>query len=369
MLQGHLFAVPFDHDRLETVGDAVPIIDDVSTNIILDSAQMSVSFEGTVAYTPGDADTSLNPIDWMSADGKTSTLRATRAAWSNPRFSPDGRKLAFQVSDGGQSDIWIYELSRGALTQVTFDPSQDVVPVWTPDGRRIAFSSDRAKAGVFNMYWVNADGTGDLTRLLESNETQVASSWHPSGEFLAFHGAVAGTLDLMILPMHRDENGRWAPGTKPTVFLTLPERQFSPMFSPDGRWIAYTSAERGRLDVMVRPFRGPGGPWLVTPDTGIFPRWSASTSELLFQDSTERKVMSLKYTVVGDSFLADKPTIWSPTNYVRGSGLDSVMYDLHPDGRRVAMAAARERRATAPDQVVFLFNFGNHLRQIAPERE
>jgi Tol biopolymer transport system component len=264
----------------------------------------------------------------------------------------------------------VYELGRDALTQVTFDPSQDVVPVWTPDGTRLAFSSDRANAGIFNMYWVNADGTGEVTRLVESPESQVASSWHPSGEFLAFHQEQGGTgSDLMILPMRRNESGRWAPATAPYPFLTLSGAQISPMFSPDGRWIAYTSTERARLDVLVRPFRGSGGPWLVTRTTGIFPRWSTSSAELLFQDSLERKVMSLKYAAVGDSFVADAPRVWSPTNYVRGSGLNSVMYDLHPDGRRVAIAVARQERTATPDQIVFLFNFANHLRQTVPERE
>jgi serine/threonine-protein kinase len=382
MRQGTLFAVPFDLDRLEATGQAAPVIDDVSTNVILDSAQLSFSSEGTLVYVSGDADTSLNPIDWMSADGKPSPLRAAKSAWSNPRFSPDGRKLAFQVSNAGQSDIWVYEFGRDAMTQVTFDPSQDVVPVWTPDGTRLAFSSDRAKPGIFNMYWVNADGTGDVTRLFESQETQVASSWHPSGEFLAFHQAGSNTsadlmnqvgsntsADLMMLPMRRDNNGRWAPGSAPRTFLALPGLQISPMFSPDGRWIAYTSAERGRLDVMVRPFHGSGGPWMMTPAGGIFPRWSATASELLFQDSLERKVMSVAYTVVGDSLLAAAPRVWAPTNYVRGFGLNSVMYDLHPDGRRVAFAAAREQRVTLPDQVVFLLNFADRLREIAPTPE
>ena len=141
------------------------------------------------------------------------------------------------------------------------------------------------------------------------------------------------------------------------------------MFSPDGRWIAYTSTERARLDVIVRPFRGSGGPWLVTPRGGIFPCWSASSAELLFQDSLERKVMNMKYDVVGDSFLTDAPKVWSPVSYVRGSGLNSVMYDLHPDGRRVAIAVAREVRPAAPDQLVFLFNFANHLHRTVQERK
>ena len=90
-------------------------------------------------------------------------LRPTKAAWANPRFSPDGQKLALDISDGKQSDIWVYEWASDTLTQLTFDPSQELGPVWTPDGQRVLFSSDRAKpGGVTNLYWINADGTGDV---------------------------------------------------------------------------------------------------------------------------------------------------------------------------------------------------------------
>ena len=103
-------------------------------------------------------------------------------------FSPDGQKLAIDISDGKQRDIWVYDWARDTLTQLTFDPGDDRLPVWTPDGRRIVFASDRAKPGTYNLYWVNADGTGEVTRLTDSPEDAVrGSSWHPSGRFLAFH--------------------------------------------------------------------------------------------------------------------------------------------------------------------------------------
>ena len=197
MQQGTLFAVRFDLDRLETIGQAVPALEGVAANpAVTGGAQLAVSSEGTLVYVPGTAATTANPIDWLTRDGKTSVLRATKADWANPRFSPDGQKLALEISDGKQNDIWVYEWARDTLTQLTFDPGQDRIPVWTPDGRRIVFASDRAKAGITNLYWVNADGTGDVTRLTDSPESQIPWSWHPSGKFLAFHanrGATATT--------------------------------------------------------------------------------------------------------------------------------------------------------------------------------
>ena len=200
----------------------------------------------------GAAATRANPIDWLTRDGKTSVLRAAKADWANPRFSPDGQKLALDISDGKQRDIWVYEWARDTLTQLTFDPARIEFPVWTPDGRRIVFASDRAKPGVINLYWVNADGTGDVTRLTDSSR-------NPGRLFVASKRQVPGVhakrgatqLDLMILPMEGDAARGWTPG-KPTVFLSTPANEVLPMFSPDGRWIAYVSNEAGGICRCVR---------------------------------------------------------------------------------------------------------------------
>lgn len=219
-------------------------------------AKLAFSSDGTLVHVPGVAAAVAIPIEWMTRDGKTSPLQATKAHWANPRFSPDDQKLALDISDGKQRDIWVYEWARDTLTQLTFDPGEDRGPVWSPDGRRIVFASDRAKPGVRNLYWVNANGTGEVTRLTDSPENQNAQSWHPSSRFLAFHGA-SGGRDLMILSLEIDAGRGLLPG-KPTVFLGMPSTEVFPMFSPDGRWIAYASNEAGNtFDIYVRPFPGP----------------------------------------------------------------------------------------------------------------
>ncbi len=360
MHQGTLFAVRFDIDRLETMGRAVPALDGLSASTNAGSAQVGFSSEGTLVYKPGVEGVGTNPIDWMTRDGTTSVLREAKADWSNPRFSPDGRMLALDITNGKQRHIWVYELARDTLTQLTFDPGEDHAPVWTPDGRRIVFASDRAKAGVPNLYWVNADGTGVVTRLTDSPHTQRAFSWHPSSRFLAFQenrGDTTGGqgLDLMILPMEGGAGRGWTPG-KPTVFLGTQAGGMFPMFSPDGRWIAYVSTS----SVFVRPFSGAGGPWRVGGGA-VGPRWSTTTHELLFQDATFR-LMSVPYAVVGDSFRADKPQVWSPTSIFGNSPTYSdSRYDLHPDGTRVAGVVSRDAGT-----VVFVFNFFDYLRKIAP---
>ena len=380
MQRGMLFAVRFDLDRLETMGQAVPTIEGVATNPAGGGAQVALSSEGTLVYVPGTVATAATPVDWMARDGQTSVLRATKADWANPRFSPDGQKLAFDISDGKQHHIWVYDWVRDTPTQLTFDPGEDRFPVWTTDGRRIVFASDRAKHGIGNLYWVNADGTGEVTRLTDSLESQVPSSWHPSGTFLAFTETRGGTrTDLMILPMEGNAARGWTPG-KPTVFLSTTANETAPMFSPDGRWIAYFSNEAGggiNFDVFVRPFPGPGGEWRVSTDGGFHPRWSTTAHELLFLHPSQRnslgsrratspsEVMFAPYAVVGDSFRADKPQVWSPTN-IGGAILAIATYDLHPDGKRLAVRAAQDQVSAVQDHVVFVFNFADYLRKIAP---
>ena len=367
MQQGTLLAIRFDCDRLEPIGQAVPALDDVTANPNLGSSQLAFSSEGTLIYL-SEALTGATPIDWMMRDGQTSVLRALKADWANPRFSPDGLKLALDISDGKQRDIFVYEWAQDTLTQLSFDPGQDRTPVWTPDGRRIVFSSDRAKPGTLNLYWTNADGTGEEARLTESPESQIAQSWHRSGRFLAYEANRGATgLDLMILPMERDALRRWTPGT-PIEFLSTPGLERTPMFSPDGRWIAYFSAEAvGDIpDVYVRPFPGPGRQWRISTGGGFFPHWSATAQELLFQ--RQGKVMFAPYAVLGDAFRADKPQLWSPTSYI-GFRFGNYSYDLHPDGKRLALDAARSEDNVVQDKVVFVSNFFGYLREITAARK
>ena len=134
------------------------------------------------------------------------------------------------------------------------------------------------------------------------------------------------------------------------------------MFSPDGRWIAYVSNESGRNEIYVRPFPGPGGKWQVSADGGVTPTWSRARSELLY-GTPSGQIMVAAYTTEGESFRAEKPRLWSEGRYVvRGSR----MFDLHPDGNRVAMATAPVASGVKQDKLTFLFNFFDELRRIVP---
>jgi hypothetical protein len=199
MQQGTLFAVRFNLDRLETVGEARPALEGVTANISTGGAQVGFSPDGTLVYVPGTAGSINNPIDWMTRDGGLGAA-VREADWSQPRFSPTLR-LALSVFDGKQRDVWVYDWARDAMQQLTHDPGNDGNPVWTHDGKRIVYQSDPLKNSRSNLFWANADGTGDAVRLTDSPNNQQPWSVHPSGKFIAFQeNTGTNAIDLMILP-------------------------------------------------------------------------------------------------------------------------------------------------------------------------
>ncbi|MDP3718720.1 MAG: protein kinase [Acidobacteriota bacterium] len=357
---GMLFAAPFDLERLAATGPPVPALEGVMSNVGTAAAQFAVSVTGTFFYLPGQS-SSGQPITWLDDAGNTTPLRPTPANWFELRFAPDGRRLAMQLADGASTDIWIYEWARDSLSRLTFEPAGDNFPVWTPDGRRIVYASSGAAPATSGLVWRRADGTGDAERLTESSNRHRPASWHPSGNLLAFEEQSGANVDLMLLPMTGDEASGWKPGT-PTVFLNSPAQEREPMFSPDGRWLAYISNESGRNELYVRPFPGPGGKWQISTGGALHPTWSRTKPELFF-GSPLGQIMVAPYAVEGDSLRAEKPRLWSQRRMVRSQ---NRMFDLHPDGTRFALAPVEQAAGVKHDKVTFLINFFDHLRTIAP---
>jgi Tol biopolymer transport system component len=367
---GTLFAMPFDLDRLTPAGPAVPVLEGVISNAGTASAQFAVSANGTLVYLPGRSVAGPGvPIHWMRQDGKTTPLRATRAAWNNLMFSPAGDRLAMQLTDR-QSDIWVYDLARDVITPVTSDPADDSVPVWTPDGRQLVFASTRSDKRAANLYVQAADGTGAAERLTDSPNAQRPGSWHPSGKYLAFEELVPpGQSDVMMLPMEGDVGSGRKPG-KPTVFLNSAAHERQPTFSPDGRWLAFVSDQSGRDEVYVRPFPGPGGQSQISSTGGLFPTWSRTRHEIFYSTATatgtgSRQLMVVPYAVVEGAFRAEKATLWSTGRHqTRGP---QRMFDLHPDGTRFAVAPLEDAEiAGTVDHVSVFLNFFDELRRVAP---
>jgi serine/threonine-protein kinase len=352
--------VPFDLKRLEVTGQPAPVLEDVTSNPSNAGAHFSFSQTGTFVYLSGTAAVQDLSIQWMGRDGKMQPLRQNPAVYYNPEFSPNGKLLALDIGSGRRRDVWTYDWQRDTLTRLTFTGDSNFGPIWTPDSQRITYDMQE-KGGVFNIYWKRADGSGDAQRLTESKFQQRASSWRPDGKTLAFFQLNPDTSwDLYTLTVEGDEKSGWKPG-EPKPFLNSPFAEVRPVFSPDGRWLAYMSNESGAFEVYVRPFPGPGGKWQISTGGGINPKWSPASRELLYLAPTN-KIMVATYTASGDSFQAGKPSVWSETQTaVRGAG---VNFAIHPDGKRVAVfkTPGTETQAQA-NKVTIIFNFFDELRR------
>ena len=358
---GTLFVSPFDLNRLEVTGPAVPAVDEIISNAITGGVQFSVSDTGTLAYLPGRSIGTGTPLHWMERSGNTTLLRVWPANWFNLAFAPDGRRVAMEIRER-TSDIAIYEWARDTLTTLTQDPGRATKPVWTPDGSRIAFASTRADKSAANLYWQRADGRDEPKRLTTSVNQQEPTSWHPSGAFLAFEETQPPlNLDVMILPFEGSDATGWKAG-QPFVFVNSPYIEGGPAFSPDGKWLAYSSKESGREEVYVRPFPGAEPKWQISTDGGTLPTWSRSKPELFF--GANSRIMVTTYTVKGATFEAEKPQLWSEGRYqTRGA---NRMFDLHPDGQRFALAPAPQSSDSPKQDHVFLvLNFFQELRRAA----
>jgi serine/threonine-protein kinase len=361
---GTLFAAPFDLDRLELTGTPVPVAEGVNASTGTGAVNFAVSDNGTFVYLQGPGVGLDAPILWMDRAGGTTPLRAAPSAWSNPKFSPDGTRLAMDLQvSGGLPAIWVYDWARDTSTRLTFGDGADIRPSWTPDGKRMAFASTRGGSANANLFWQRADGTGDVQRLSQSAQTQVPTSWHPNGKLLAFQQQdPKSAWDLMILPVEGDEQSGWKPG-KPEVFLSTPFDEQSAQFSPDGRWIAYYSNENGQAEVYVRPYPASAGSrWQVSNGGGLYPIWSQTRPELFYL-TPDQHIMVASYKADA-GFRSDKPQLWTPNRLLNRPRL--VSYDLHPDGKRVAMAAIPAETSAKQDKVVFIFNFFDELRRLAP---
>jgi Tol biopolymer transport system component len=312
----------------------------------------------------------------MDAAGNTSALRSKSSAWGAPRVAPDGRRIALAINDGKQTDVWVYEWERDTLTRITSDPGSDVGPIWSPDSRWIAFASVRAGrpgSEVLNLYAQRADGTGDAIRLTDSPESQVPGSWHPNAKVIAFHEGSPGRgrQNIMTLALEGDSAAGWKPGHT-SVFVGGPFLKARPSFSPDGRWLAYTETASGGWEVYVRPFPGPGGRWQVSSGGGLDPVWSLVKNEILFRSGgTTGRLWAAPYSYEGDEFRPGKPAPWTPSPIgapTLGLSLGRI-FDLHPDGKRVAVALPAQASPEAGgDKVVVVLNFFDELRRLAPRK-
>jgi len=364
--QGTLFGVSFDPARFELRGTPAPVVEDLAGNASQGGGQFDFSREpsgpGALVYLSGKTSAVTWPVVWLDSSGKIQPLVTKPGLYFNPRVSPDGQRLALAVSGGTGYDIWVYDAQRDSMTRLTFTGQDTRWPVWTPDGKHIAFRTSSQSGTSLN--WIRADGGGEAQRLLESKYETVAHSFSPDGRRLAYYEVNPETgPDLWTLPLDLSNPEHPKPG-KPELFLRTPFAEVAPVFSHDGRWIAYFSEESGKREVYVRPFPGPGGKWQISTDGGAYPVWSRNGREL-FYETPDSFIMVAEFTTKGDSFAAGKPRLWSQTQ-IFDTG--NVHADLAPDGKRFAVFPRRETAGEDKTalHVTFLLNFFDELRRRVP---
>ena len=199
---GTLMAASFDPERQEIKGQSVPVLSGINSDR---SGTMDYAFsrDGTLVYLP--ARSAARTLVWVDRQGKTQSLTDIQRDFHFPQLSPDGRSVAVTIRTTNGDNIWIYDLARAILTPLTFD-GVNGVPVWTLDGRRLAFTSNRA--GSLNLFWMQADGTGEVEQLSTSLERQTSFSWSPDG-LLAYHQTTGGVDgDIWILPLDGERKPR-----------------------------------------------------------------------------------------------------------------------------------------------------------------
>jgi Tol biopolymer transport system component/Ser/Thr protein kinase RdoA (MazF antagonist) len=332
--QGHLLykrgstlmAQRFDPERLELQGDPIPLAADVLGGVFSwGGAEFGVSGEGVLAFLAGKSQGETE-LAWFDRSGQRLGQLGEPEIYWDPRLSHDGRRVVLGIGRDSL-DLWLHDLGRDVRTRFTFDPANDLTPVWSPDDARIAFSS--ARVGMGELYRRDAAGTGQDELLFSSDSALDIGDWSPDGRLLVF--SIINRQTGLDLWTYSFEDGKARP------WLEGPEDQWGPRLSPDGRWIAYASDESGRYEIYVRSFPDPQkGRWQVSRAGGFGPTWRADGRELFYlvDDGT---LMAVDVRTQG-SFDSSTPRSLFQVSFKRT--LSGMPYDAAPDGQRFLINTA-----------------------------
>ena len=352
-----LWAAPFDIERLELTGDPVPVVENVQTSF--GRADYGLATDGSLAYrTP--ITTNRRSLVWVSRDGREEPVGAPFATYAWVTVSPDGTRVALDASDAGNSDIWIWDIARRAMSRLAVDPGSDQIPVWWPDGQRVLFESHRDGPGM--VYSRAADGNGPVTLVHESPAHQLPTSVSADGRQLVAEEVGregSGGSDLALISLDGESR------TAPLIRTPFNERQAK--LSPDGRWLAYYSDESGQAEVYVRPFPGVNADrWQVSVGGGTQPIWHPNRLEMFYWNPAERAVMAVPFSA-GLEFSAGIPERLFQGPYDLENPARRT-YDVAPDGERFLMikndSAAAE--LADPSQIVLVTNWLTELKRLVP---
>jgi serine/threonine protein kinase len=324
---GQLMARPFDARRLAFTGDAQPIADGLRFNPELGQTAFYASSEGTLAYVT-DAPTDLSLV-WMDRQGHRLEVPTVLAGAVNPALNADARQVAFHV--GATPDIWTYDFDRNQTTRLTTDPAADWFPLFSRDGSRLLFASNRENPGMSGLYEKTSDGAVRERNILapEPGIVMIPRDWDHNGTKLIFEkgGGFGTQRDIWVLPM--------VPGQQPSPYVATAADERHPTLSPDGRWLAYASNESDNYQVIVQAFPDPSqGRFTIA--SGRFPRWRRDGGELYFMDPDGWLVAVAVRTAPTFEVLRTTRLFAAP--FVPGVTDLSIPYDVTRDGRRFLMS-------------------------------
>jgi Tol biopolymer transport system component len=356
MRESTLLAQPFDVRRLALAGGAVPVAERVGSFRL--SAYFSTSATGVLAYR--NAGTILSNLVWYDRAGTLIGPAGEQGAYWDVALSPDGTRVALTLDDERQAagqGISVLEFARGVTSRVTFDAAPDSTPVWSPDGRRIAFVASRPDGtGVFHK----ASGSGGKEEVLlpPTSAVKWPNDWSRDGRFLLFSSQEPGTkLDLWVLPL----TGDGAPAGPPAPFLQTEFNERQGQFSPDTHWIAYVSDESGKPEVYVQPFPASSGEdsrVRISVDGGSQPRWRRDGNEL-FYVSLDGTLMAADVSM-GPALKAGVPKVlFAPPIQIADEVENSFQWDVAASGDRFLINTA----STALEPMTVVLNWTAALRK------
>ncbi len=335
---GSLMAQPFDPTSRQSLGDPFPVAEKVGVDVAYRGG-FSASTTGVLLHARGGA-RPIARLTWFDRAGKTLGVAGDPGEYFNVSLSPDEHRVAVSLQTGtpANRDIWLLDLTRaGAASRLTFDPGQDGVPIFSPSGGDVAFGSTRS--GPWNIYMKPAAG-GQEVLVRESSSTNYLTDWSRDGKLFVYSEAVGTTgLDLFVLPLA---------DKKPVLLLQTPFNEDHPVFSPDGKWIAYESNESGPVQVYVRPYPASSAQYMVSRNGGAMPQWRNDGKELFFL-SLDGTMMSADINTTSN-FEAGVPRTLFPTG-VAFTG-NRRQYAVAKDGKRFLVIVPEQRTSPAPITVV-----------------